>query len=273
MERKIDVTHCMQTPLTESKRKQIDRCCSLYYLMMGSIYNTVQSAMVDARDAIQDTPLYRQQIKQNIRKALKKYDELNNKIKQSLDDKYQLWLDTTDRADEILQPHIFKLSISINSFLLKNNYPNREVISKMETARILADIANKTFTRMFQFFRQSLGFNLATAFTGGDFADILFWWSKATRQLFNTTHNINVNLNDDPNISLAVEIIMQKMQDHNILNEAGNYALHRNPDQWKFLDKEDRLRLKAGQDIAGPEEVTSSLPDISKLKEKFKHDK
>lgn len=218
-------------------------------------------------------PLYRQQIKQNIRKALKKYDELNNKIKQALDDKYQLWLDTTDRADEILQPHIFKLSISINSFLLKNNYPNREVISKMETARILADIANKTFTRMFQFFRKSLGFNLATAFTGGDFADILFWWSKATKPLFNTTHNINVNLNDDPNISLAVEIIMQKMQDHNILNDAGNYALHRNPDQWQYLDKEDRLRLKAGQDIAGPEEVTSSLPDISKLKEKFKHDK
>ena len=58
MERKIDVTHCMQTPLTENKRKQIDRCCSLYYLMMGSIYNTVQSAMVDARDAIQDTPPY-----------------------------------------------------------------------------------------------------------------------------------------------------------------------------------------------------------------------
>lgn len=140
----------------------------------------------------------------------------------------------------------------------------------METARILADIANKTFTRMFQFFRQSLGFNLATAFTGGDFADILFWWSKATRQLFNTTHNINVNLNDDPNISLAVEIIMQKMQDHNILNEAGNYALHRNPDQWKFLDNEDRLRLKAGQDIAGSEEVENGDINISSLKEKYK---
>ena len=79
MERKIDVTRCMQTQLTEDKRKQIDRCCSLYYLMMGSIYNTVQSAMVDARDAIRDSPLYRQQIKQNIRKALKKYDELNNR--------------------------------------------------------------------------------------------------------------------------------------------------------------------------------------------------
>lgn len=270
MERKIDITHCMNTQLTESKRRQIDRCCSLYYLMMGSIYNTVQTAMIDARDVIQDTPLYRQQIKQNIRKALKKYDELNNKIKQALDDKYQLWLDTTDRADEIYQPHVFKLSMSINAFLLKNNYPNHEVISKMETARILADIANKTFTRMFQFFRQSLGFSLETAFTGGDFADILFWWGKATKPLFNTPHSTDINLNDDPNISLAVEIIMQKMQDHNVLNMAGNYALHRNPDQWKHLDKEDRLRLKAGQDIAGPEEVENRDINVLSLKQKYK---
>lgn len=272
MERKIDITPLMY-PKVKEKEEQISRCCSLYYLMMGSIYNTVQSAMVDARDTIQDTPLYRQQIKQNIRKALKKYDELNSKIKQALDDKYQLWLDTTDRADEILQPHVFKLSMAINSYLLKNNHPNRVVLAKMETARILADIANKTFIRLFQFFRTSLGFNLETAFTGGDFADILFWWSKATNPLFHTSHNVIVNLNDDPNISLAVEIIMQKMQDNNILNDAGNYALHRNPDQWQYLDKEDRLRLKAGQDIAGPEDISSGLPDISKLKEKFNHAK
>ena len=60
------------------------------------------------------------------------------------------------------------------------------------------------------------------------------------------------------------------MQDYNILNEAGNYALHRNPDQWQYLDKEDRLRLKAGQDIAGPEDLENKDIDIFVLKNKYK---
>ena len=42
---------------SEEQQKKIDRCCSLYYLMMGSIYNTVQSAMVDAREAVAATPM------------------------------------------------------------------------------------------------------------------------------------------------------------------------------------------------------------------------
>ena len=60
------------------------------------------------------------------------------------------------------------------------------------------------------------------------------------------------------------------MQDYNILNAASNYALHRNPDQWQHLDKEDRLRLKAGHDIAGPEDLENKDIDISVLKDKYK---
>lgn len=237
---------------SEEQQKKIDRCCSLYYLMMGSIYNTVQSAMVDAREAVAATPMYRYETKRCIRQALRQYDVLDKKIKWVLGTKYQLWLDTTDRADEILQPHVFKLSMAINSYLLKHDVPNHRVIAKVETARILADMAHDTFERMFAYFRKILGFDLARMFAGGDFSDILAWWSRATKPLFDMPGMADINLNDDPNINLAVEILLMKMKDHTILNDAGNYALHRNRDVWTLLDEEDRRRLEAGQDIADP---------------------
>lgn len=88
----------------EKQMNQIDRCCSLYFLMMGSNYNTVQTAMVDAREAIAKTPLFRHETKRCIRQALRQYEVLNKKIESVLGNKFQLWLDTTDRADEIFQP-------------------------------------------------------------------------------------------------------------------------------------------------------------------------
>lgn len=248
----MNIIDNIRPEITPQMQLQIDRCCSLYYMMMGSIYNTVQTAMVDARDTIADTPMYRHDTKRCIRQALRQYDELNRKIREVLKNRYQLWLDTTDRADEILQPHVFKLSMAIDQYMLTHNVPNRQVIAKMETARILADIAHGTFTRLFAYYRKFLGFDLARMFVGGDFADILAWWNRATKPLFKIPGVTDINLNNDPNITLAVDILLNKVKDHTILNDAGNYALHRNQDVWALLDKEDRERLEAGQDIAGP---------------------
>lgn len=238
----------------EKQMKQIDRCCSLYFLMMGSNYNTVQTAMVDAREAIAKTPLFRHETKRCIRQALRQYEVLNKKIESVLGNKFQLWLDTTDRADEIFQPHVFKLYMAIDSYLLKYDVPNHHAIAKMETARIMADIAHETFVRLFAYFRKILGFDLSRMFASGDFADILAWWNRATKPLLSAPGIADINLNKDPNIVLAVDILIKKTKDYNILNDAGNYALHQNRDVWHLLDKEDRMRLEAGLDIAGPEE-------------------
>ena len=77
---------------------------------------------------------------------------------------------------------------------------------------------------------------------------------------------------------LAVDILIKKTQDYNILNDAGNYALHQNRDVWHLLDKEDRMRLEAGLGIAGPEEKAEeeNIMELTKqLVDKYdcRHDK
>lgn len=50
----------------QRQQQEIDRCCSLYYIIIGSIYNIAQSAMIDAYTYIRRDPRYRHQTKQDI---------------------------------------------------------------------------------------------------------------------------------------------------------------------------------------------------------------
>lgn len=241
--------HALHPAQQQRTMQQVDRACSLYYLMMGSIYNTVQSAMVDAREAVMETPLYRHRVKLGIRKALRAYDVLGMKIRNQLADKYQLWLDTTDAFDDELRPHVQKLFLAVDGAFLAHNVPYHRAVARMETARVLADIAHLTFKQLFRYLRKTVGINLECLFTGGDFGDVAHAWGEATRPLFASPDTPDVNLNSEKNVNLAVEVIGNMFRNPQLLNRAGNYALHRNPDQWKLLDEEDRKCLEAGLDI------------------------
>ena len=154
-------TGCFNTfRLTEHQAERthakIDRCCSFYYITCGSVYNVAQSAMVDAAAELRERPdIFRHRLKYNVRRALAAYDVWNRKMECQLADRYQLWLDISDKVDEEMQPHITKLYWAIKAVLMKRNIPD--------------------------------------------------------------------------------------------------YALHRNPDQWKHLDKVDRMRLKKGLSLVDEE--------------------
>ena len=52
---------------TVAKRvlKEIDEQCSLYYIVIGSVYNLAQSAMVDAMQLLKQSKHYKHEIKRN----------------------------------------------------------------------------------------------------------------------------------------------------------------------------------------------------------------
>ena len=263
--------HALHPAQQQRTLKQMERACSLYYLMMGGIYNSVQTAMIDAREAIKDTPLYRHEVKRNIRLAMNAYDALAGKIKQGLGPKYQLWLDTTDAIDDEMYRHTQKLFFAIDAHLLAHNVSWHRARAWMETARILADMAAATFRQLFGYLHRTVGVDMSRLFRGGDFADILHYWERAALPLLSTAQVPGINLNGDANVNLAVDIINTRIKDYHLLNRAGNYALHRNPDQWKYIDdKEARLRLKHGLDICGDAPGGTDGLDLSALAGKYR---
>lgn len=112
----------------------IDRCYSLFYVAMASIYNVAQSAMVDAHAFLRQHPAYRQEVKRSARKALLAYERLDKALQQTLGDRYQLWLDLSDNVDDEMRSHIQTLRLSFDAWLLRYNVQQHALLAHMETA-------------------------------------------------------------------------------------------------------------------------------------------
>lgn len=238
--------------LSASTKRQtidkIDRCCSLYYVTMASIYNVAQSAMVDALACLKEHPkLYRHDIKLSMRNAMAAYDRWDKAMRRTLKDRYQLWLDLSDAVDDDIRRHVQMFRQTIDSWLLRYGIPDRNLLAHLETALSLVRMARMTFDNLFANFDKVVHVNLRPLFQGGDFRDVEFWWERGTDAVFKAVApNSKINLNESHDVDLAFKIIARKLTNEQIFNRAGEKALLLNPDTWGSLDKEDRLRLKKG---------------------------
>lgn len=225
---------------------RIDRVCSLYYVTIGSIYNVCQSAMVDARELLcQDKSLFRHKVKQEVNLAFLAYDQWNAAMQRILKDRYQIWLDISDYVDSDLRQQVGVLFYSIDNFFLKCCVPRSKIFSRMETALVLLNIARDTFRRIFDHARKLIGVDVAPLFAGADASDIFFHWHTAITVASHSVPGFpDIDVNTDSTSVQAVRNIQQALSADNIYNRAGEYALRLNPDQWRHLSKEDRMRLK-----------------------------
>lgn len=237
----------------EAKQKtmnDIDRCCSLFYVTMASIYNVAQSAMVDAHAFLRQHPAYRQEVKRSVKKALLAYERFDKALQQTLGDRYQLWLDLSDNVDDEMRSHIQTLRLAFDAWLLRYNVQHHALLAHMETALTIIRMAQQTFGILFDKFDEQIHVNLRPLFAGADFRDVLFWWQRATDTLVKMYQpKEHINFNQSKDINLAFEIIAKKLTDEHIFNRASEQALKQNPDKWHLLDKEDRIRLKKGLPI------------------------
>lgn len=231
----------------------IDRCCSLYYITMGSIYTVCQSAIIDARDFIckHEPTFYKQQVKYNIKNALAAYDKWNDKMKNTLAERYQIWLDVSDAVDEEMKPLVSALYYSIDNLLLKHNIPCSKVYARMEVAAVLLQLASSIYNDLFNNILKRIGTDIRRMFLGGDATDIYHYWQEAMHFIY-AKHPVipDVDLNSDATINLAVDNIVKRLTAEHIYNRGGEYALRLNPDQWKCLDKATRMKLKNGLPIS-----------------------
>lgn len=233
--------------------ENVDRSCSLYYITMGSVYTICQSAMIDAREFIctHEKAFYKQQVKLNIKKALEAYDKWNKKMENTLGEQYQIWLDVSDNVDEQIKPLVTTLYYSIDNFLLKNKVQHSKVYARMETALVLLQLAKMIYADLFENIQKRIGADIRPLFQGGDASDIYHYWHEAMRYVSKMMNVIpDVNLNSDATINQAVDNIVRQLTAEHIYNHGGEYALRLNPDQWKCLDKETRMKLKQGLPIS-----------------------
>lgn len=117
---------------------------SLYYIIIGSVYNLAQSSMLDAKVMLEETRYWKHEVKRDVNKALAAYDTWNSKMKVQLRDRYQMWLDISDDVAEKMKMHVQKLKWSYDAVLMKHNDTEHLLKAHLLTALTMNDLALST---------------------------------------------------------------------------------------------------------------------------------
>ena len=212
--------------------------CSLYYIIIGSVYNLAQSSMLDAKVMLQETKHWKHEVKRDVNKALAAYDAWNSKMKVQLWDRYQMWLDISDDVAEKMKMHVQKLRWSYDAVLMKHNDTEHLLKAHLLTALTMNDLALSTFRKYIADGSEKTKVDMSLLFSKeSSFKDVAKNWENAVRRVLKCSGG-DIDCNKDNNCVLAADIISRKLADFGMYEEACGYGAEYNPEVIeKYIDE------------------------------------
>ena len=204
--------------------------CSLYYIIIGSVYNLAQSSMLDAKVMLQETKHWKHEVKRDVNKALAAYDTWDSKMKVQLCDRYQMWLDISDDVAEKMKMHVQKLKWSYDAVLMKHNDTEHLLKAHLLTALTMNDLALQTFRKYIADGSEKTKVDMSLLFSKeSSFKDVAKNWENAVRRILKCSGG-DIDCNKDSNCVLAADIISRKLADFKMYEEACGYGAEYNPE-------------------------------------------
>lgn len=158
--------------------------CSLYYIIIGSVYNLAQSSMLDAKVMLEETKHWKHEVKRDVNKALAAYDTWNSKMKAQLRDRYQMWLDISDDVAEKMKMHVQKLRWSYDAVLMRHNDTEHLLKAHLLTALTMNDLALSTFRKYIADGSEKTKVDMRLLFSKeSSFKDVATNWENAVRRV------------------------------------------------------------------------------------------
>ena len=210
--------------------ERIDEQCSLYYIIIGSVYNLAQSAMVDAVGLLKGSKWWRHEVKRDANAALAAYDAWNQKMRLKLSDRYQLWLDLSDNVADRIGPDVQKLRWSYEALLMKHRVEPYAMMAAMLTASTMNDIASLTFDKFLRDGSRATGVDMTAIFAReSSFKAVEANWARACAPVMRC-HGGDIDCNKDANCRLAADIVSRKLARFDMYEEACGYGAELNGD-------------------------------------------
>lgn len=212
--------------------------CSLYYIIIGSVYNLAQSSMLDAKVLLQETKHWKHEVKRDVNRALAAYDTWDSKMKVQLWDRYQMWLDISDDVAEKMKMHVQKLKWSYDAVLMKHNDTEHLLKAHLLTALTMNDLALQTFRKYIADGSEKTKVDMSLLFSKeSSFKDVAKNWDNAVRRVLKCSGG-DIDCNKDSNCVLAADIISRKLADFGMYEEACGYGAEYNPEVIeKYIDE------------------------------------
>lgn len=212
--------------------------CSLYYIIIGSVYNLAQSSMLDAKVMLYETKHWKHEVKRDVNKALAAYDAWNSKMKVQLWDRYQMWLDISDNVADKMKMHVQKLRWSYDAVLMRHNDTEHLLKAHLLTALTMNDLALSTFRKYIADGSEKTKVDMSLLFSKeSSFKDVAKNWENAVRRVLKCSGG-DIDCNKDNNCVLAADIISRKLADFGMYEEACGYGAEYNPEVIeKYIDE------------------------------------
>lgn len=210
----------------EAMRK-VDRACAAYYVIIASLFNTSNTAMVDAVELLKPVRrLWQGNARSGARKALRCYDDWNRRMKATLKDRYGLWLDVSDKTDALMRPHVRNLFYAFDAVLLKHGVADHAAKAMTETAGVLSELCVEMFDKYFDGVERQAGVSMRGMFCRHFFTGCRTYWDDARKAVCGAEAAIDFNA--DPRCALAYKVLVSKAMDEGLYNAAGEYGLRVN---------------------------------------------
>jgi hypothetical protein len=241
----------------DKAEKLADEVAKHFWPMIGTANQVAYEAIDEAVEEMRAAGMLRQQEKVKALKALQEYERYQKTAYEHFkaidDDRYPLWQDLIANASARLQPDVKRLYFAIKNELDRCGVQNSRVYASIQTGLALVTLATLMFdTMMSQFQRQTL-VNITHAFKPGRLTAMESCW-KAVGEITGKRCLQDVNLRDNEQCRLGVEVILQRYEKADFLNEAAGVALRHNPD---VLTHEERKAFLQDDDLWNQENSES----------------
>ncbi len=144
-------------------------------------------------------------------------------------DKFTLWLDMTDGVNEEMHPYIERLYYAVKMCMDRHRTPHSETLARMWTAEMMLQFAVRQFDLLFEEQKRDCGgVSVRQTFISGSLQGQHQCWRHAVEAIdlrLCPKDAPNVELTEDENIRNGIRAIAVRLDDYNMYNRAGAYAV------------------------------------------------
>lgn len=230
-----------------------DICKRAYATIMP--FNMLALMVVDeAVDQITDKGLYRQMVKKSLNQAQAEAEKFKQAMRTALtrrkdglgENRYLLVQNMANELMKNLEPDLFKMRMSVKSFLDKNRQPDSQFRSYVILADIMLDFSVQLFDEFFKAYRERTHAQFCYDFLPARLEGVRQSYHNALNLLFKDSPTID--LNDDPNVVLAYRVINTRLANGKVLNESGITAMGYDREYSKLLDGREFINKETNKE-------------------------
>lgn len=221
-------TFGVHTCISKKKEMEIYEVYNSAYLIVAATCEMAYGMMVDAKDAIRKTPLFKHQVKYHINKALERYKKMQRLMLDDMNCKTKFWLDFMDGYDDMAEPFLQRIVLNFDRVIIeykKENYGHEKALM-LATVNILI-VSCVTLKSFFIEQTKITGKNLSSLSPMRMIGDIRKEWTLAIDAI---EFNGNIDLSKYKNCKKAVERLYRFIEDPKSINIPGDRALKLNPE-------------------------------------------